>query len=197
MTGMPRLLPVAIFPVALALVPALAQNNPDCALPRADRAVHGITLGDSDSAVRVLGRDFRTVTDNPAADNAWTIFASRDNKQLLELRHHAGDVEHSYMEFEIKYGRHDRKPVKLHVYEFTTGGGIKLGMKRKAVVARMGNCFKSATKDGNEILRYEVSEPGDTRKNPLLKATNMPQYYAEYEFRSGTLIRFRFGHEPV
>jgi hypothetical protein len=184
--------------VAFVAMPALAQTNPDCALPRADRAVHGITLGNPDSAIRVLGRDFRTVMDNPASDNAWTIFASRDNKQLFELRHHAGDVEHSYMEFEVKYGRHDRKPAKLPVYEFVSAGGIKLGMRRKALVARMGNCFKSTTRDGNEVIRYEISESGDKPpSHPLLKASNMPQYYAEYEFRSGRLIRFRFGHQPV
>lgn len=182
---------------ALVSAPAFAQKSPDCALSRADRTVHGITLGNSESTIRVLGRDYRTVTDNPASDNAWSIFASRDNKQLFELRHHAGDLEHSYRELEVKYGRHDRKPMKLPVYEFTAGSGIKLGIKRKAVVGRLGTCFKSVAKGGNEIIRYEISEPGDKPQNPLLKAANMPQYYAEYEFRSGTLIRFRFGHDPV
>jgi hypothetical protein len=192
--------PTILLLTALALLPcgaAHAQKAADCTLPNADRAVHGVTLADSDSAIRVLGRDFRTVTDNPASDFAWTIFASRDNKQLLELRHHAGDLQHSFMEVEVKFGRHDRKPMKLPVYEFIAGGGIKLGMKRKAVIARMGTCFKSATKAGNEIVRYEVKEEGDKLQHPLLKAANMPQYYAEYEFRNGTLIRFRFGYEPV
>jgi hypothetical protein len=199
MSGMMRkpLLTLAVALAAFAPASARAQANPDCALPRADRAVYGITLANPESAIRVLGRDVRTVTDNPASDNAWTIFASRDNKQLLELRHHAGDLEYSYMEFEVKYGRHDRKPMKLPVYEFVAGSGIKLGMKRKAVVARMGNCFKSTSKDGNEIIRYEIAETGEKRQNPLLKAANMPQYYSEYEFRNGTLIRFRFGHAPV
>ena len=111
------------------------------------------------------------------------------------MRHHAGDAIHSYREFEVKFGRHDKKPMKLPVYEFITGKGIKLGMKRKAVLAEFGPCFKSTRKETRtEIVRYEI----DGRPRPACsKASNMPQYYAEYEFRDGILVRFKFGHEPV
>lgn len=176
---------------------ALAQKPADCALPKADRSVSGISLGDSDSAIRVIGRDARTVMEPPGSDMGWTLFASRGNRQLLALRHHAGDPQFSYREIEVKFGRHDKKPAMLPLFDFATEGGIRLGMKRKQVVARMGPCFKSTTKEKNEVIRYEISETGSTRTHPLLKAANMPQYYAEYEFHSGTLVRFRFGHEPV
>ncbi len=177
---------------------ARAQTGADCGLPKADRSVIGIALGDDASAIRVLGRDFRTVTDPPASDMGWTIFASRGNRQLLALRHHTGDVQFSFMEVEVKFGRHDKKPAILPVFDFVTGGGIKLGMKRKAIVARMGNCFKSsAAMDGNEIIRYEIAEKSGALTHPLLKAVNMPRYYSEFEFHSGTLVRFRFGYDPV
>ena len=144
---------------------------------------------------KALGEDYRTVIDDPKSDFAWWIFASRDNKQLFAMRHHAGDTIHSYREFEVKFGRHDRKPMKLPVYEFITGKGIKLGMKRKAALAKFGPCFKSTgrRRDRNRSLRDQGRESLD--RNP--KAANMPQYYAEYEFRNGILIRFKFGHEPV
>ena len=85
--------------------------------------------------------------------------------------------------------------MKLPVYEFVSGRKIRLGMKRKAVVAIFGPCFKSTRKGDTETLRYEA-EDGKTA-SPALKAANMPKYYAEYGFRSGVLVRFRFGHEPV
>jgi hypothetical protein len=46
-----------------------------------------------------------------------------------------------------------------------------------------------------EILRYEIVAESGTL--PLLKVVNMPQYYAEYDFENGRLIRFQFGHAPV
>ena len=181
----------------LCSTPALAQKPADCSLAKADRSVIGIALGDEASAIRVIGRDVRTVMEPPGSDMAWMLFAARGNRQLLALRHHAGDVEFSFREVEVKIGRHDKKPAMLPVFDFVTNGGITLGMKRKRVVARLGACFKSTMKAGNKVIRYEISETGGTLTHPLLKAANMPQYYAEYEFHSGTLIRFRFGHEPV
>ena len=182
---------------ALAQPAKTTQGNAQgCDLPNADTVVLGIKLGDSASAVKILGEDYKTIADKPLSDLAWTIFASRDNKQLLLLRHHPGDVENSFLEVEVKFGRHDRKPKNLKVYDFITGKGIKLGMKKKAVIAKFGPCFKSTeTDDDTEIVRYEIKD--EKASSGILKATNMPQYYAEYEFRNGILIRFKFGHAPV
>lgn len=180
---------------ALGAAAQPAKKQPGCDLPNADTAVHGIALGDTASTKKVLGDDYRTIVDNPASDYAWTIFASRDNKQLLLLRHHAGDLQHSYLEFEVKFGRHDRKPRNLPVYEFITGKGIKLGLKRKAVLAKFGPCFKSKETDETEIVRYEFTDGKNS--TGALKDASMLQYYAEYEFRNGILMRFKFGHMPV
>jgi hypothetical protein len=173
-----------------------AQGNAQgCDLANAETIVHGIKLADGDSTKKVLGADYRSIWSDPKSDYAWMIFASRDNKQLLMMRHHAGDTVDSYMEFEVKFGRHDRKPKNLPVYEFITGKGVKLGMKRKAVLAKFGPCFKSVTHGETETVRYEITD--ERAAAGILKGANMPQYYAEYEFRGGILIRFKFGHEPV
>ena len=66
------------------------------------------------------------------------------------LHHHAGDVQNSFREFEVKFGRHDRKPMKLPVYEFVTGKGIKLSMKRKAV--KFGSRVVSANAVRRKLL---------------------------------------------
>jgi hypothetical protein len=190
-------LAVATLLVAIASSVAAqpAKKDQGCDLPNADTTVSGIKLGDGETIKKALGEDYRTVLDDPKSDFSWWIFASRDNKQLFAMRHHAGDTIHFYREFEVKFGRHDRKPMKLPVYEFITGKGIKLGMKRKAVLAKFGPCFKSNVDDEIETIRYEIKD--EKAATGILKAANMPQYYAEYEFRNGILIRFKFGHEPV
>lgn len=195
---MPKRLLAATATLLVALIaPALAQSArkiQGCDLARADTTVHGITLGDEASFIRVIGNDRRTVLDDPTSNSAWSLYASRDNKQLLMLRHHAGDAVNSYREAEVKYGRHDRKPANLRVYEFVTGNGIKLGMRQRAVLKRLGPCFRSTHKAGNEIIRYEIQN--EKAETGVLKAKNMPQYYAEYEFHNRKLIRFAFGHSP-
>lgn len=178
---------------------AQAQTNTGCDLAKADVEIAGIRLANGDSARRVLGKDFRIVMADPQSDNPWLIVASRDNKQILRLRKHAGDVVDSYMEFEIKFGRDERRPLNLKLYEFITAQGIKLGARKKAVIARLGPCFKSTVDGKKETIRYEIKEKAEkgNYRSPLLKAANMPGYYAEYEFDRDRLVRFQFGYEPV
>jgi hypothetical protein len=178
---------------------AQAQSNTGCDLAKADVEVAGIRLANGDSSRRVLGKDFRIVMTDPQSENPWLVIASRDNKQILRLRKHAGDVVDSYMEFEIKFGRDERRPQNLKMYEFVTGQGIKLGARKKSVVAKLGPCFKSTIDGKKETIRYEIKEKAEKNnyRSPLLKAANMPEYYAEYEFDRDRLVRFQFGHEPV
>lgn len=197
MTRLIALLLALVLTGAPAFAQPKEQKGPGCDLANADTTVHGITLANSESTRRVLGADYKSVLSDRMSDYAWVIFASRDNKQLLRLRHHAGDLADSYMEFEVKYGRDSRQPKQLKVYEFLSGKGAKLGMTKKQVVALFGPCFRSVTKEGSEIVRYEIEADQGAEQPPLLKAANMPGYYAEYEFRSGRLVRFAFGYPPV
>ncbi len=170
-----------------------------CDLAKADVEVAGIRLANADSTRRVLGKDYRVVLSDPQSDQPWLVLASRDNKQLLRLRKHAGGSADSYMEVEVKYGRDEHRPQNLKMYEFVTGNGVKLGMRRKALVAKLGPCFKSEVKGRAETLRYELKEKAEkgSFQSPLLKTANMPQYYAEYEFDRDRLVHFRFGHAPI
>jgi hypothetical protein len=61
-------------------------------MPNADTSVHGIALGDGDSARRALGENRRVVPNDPSPDFPWHALSSRDGRQTLRLRHHAGDV---------------------------------------------------------------------------------------------------------
>jgi hypothetical protein len=69
---------------------AASKKGPGCRLPNADSSVHGITLGDDDSTRRVLGWNYKAVPDDPNTDFPWYAFASRDGRQILRLRRHAG-----------------------------------------------------------------------------------------------------------
>jgi hypothetical protein len=185
----------AAFWAAMLGAAAAQPAKKGCDLPNADRSIHGVTLGNAKSAREVLGEDHRNVVNDPQTDFPWILFASRDNKQLLAFRHHAGDIVDSYLEVEVKFARDSRKPPNLHVFEFVTGQGIKLGMKRRPFVRKMGPCFSSVIKGTTETIRYEIKELEP--KSAILKVANMPQYYAEYEFDHGVLVRMKFGYEPV
>lgn len=196
-----RMRRVLILVVTLVLAMPQAANaarkkGPGCLLPNADTSVHGIALGDDNSTRRVLGKNYKATPDDPSTDFPWYAFASRDSKQTLRLRSHAGGVVDSYLEFEVRRGR-DPKATPLAADSFVSGKGVKLGMARKQVVALFGPCFTTQRKGRTEIVRYEIEQDFDKQTSPILKAANMPQYYAEYEFEAGRLIRFTFGHEPV
>jgi len=191
----------AFIIAALALTVSLAsyahaapKKGPGCLLPNADTTLHGITLGDYKSTEKVLGRDRRGAPDNPDTDFPWYAFASRNGQETMRLRRHAGDVVDSYMEFEVRRGT-DEKAVPLAANRFVSGKGVKLGMSRQAVVALFGPCFRATRNGKTETLRYEIEE--DPPRSRVLKNANMPQYYAEYEFEDGKLVRFAFGHDPV
>jgi hypothetical protein len=187
---------ILVLAVSAGTSHATSRKSHGCLLPNADTVLHGIKLGDSKSTERVLGRDRRGAPDDPGTDFPWYAFSSSDGRQTMRLRRHAGDVVDSYMEVEVRRGR-DAKALPLATSSFVTGKGVRLGMTRKQVTALFGPCFTAVRKGKTERLRYEIAEDSDKPKSPVLKAANMPQYYAEYEFENGVLVRFAFGHEPV
>jgi len=190
------MLAVALLLALPQIAEAKSKKGPGCLLPNADTTLHGITLGDYRSTQRVLGRDRRGAADNPDTDFPWYAFVSRDGRQVMRLRRHAGDVLDSYLEFEVRRGP-DPKAIPLEADRFVSGKGVRLGLTRKDIVALFGPCFTASRNGKTETLRYEVAEDTDKPNSPVLKAANMPQYYAEYEFEHGRLVRFTFGHEPV
>jgi hypothetical protein len=175
---------------------AAPKKGPGCLLPNADTVLHGIALGDDDSTRRVLGKTYKATPDDPNTDFPWYAFASRDGAQTMRLRSHAGGVVDSYLEFEVRRGR-DPKATLLAAGGFVSGKGVKLGMARGQIVALFGPCFTTRRNGRTEIVRYEIEQDFEKQTSPALKAANMPQYYAEYDFENGKLVRFAFGHDPV
>jgi hypothetical protein len=76
---------------------------------------------------------------------------------------------------------------------FASGLGVALGMTPAEIVKRFGTCIKSRDKNGDdETIQYAID---GADKDDKLKTYGYPTYYAEYEFRSEKLVRFRFGFE--
>ena len=187
--------------VAFATVLATAPTQPAagagegaCRALWPDTAVSGIGLGDADSARRILGNDYRYFGHEPQTDYPWAHFMSRDGKQMLSLRHHAGDLAHSHMELSVRYAGASTVEQSLATDAFVTDRGIRLGVSQRFVRARIGACARTApTGTGAETIRYEITQA----RSPLLARHRMPRYYATYEFQHGRLVRFQFGFDPV
>jgi hypothetical protein len=101
-------------------------------------------------------------------------------------------VEDEYAEVEVRQAGPEALALKdLPVESFKTGRGVELGMSVAQVQALFGTCFKSRQKTGDELFfEYEIS---DADRDPELAKFGYPIYYAEYEFKKGKLVRFRFG----
>jgi hypothetical protein len=64
-------------------------------------------------------------------------------------------------------------------------------MNSAEVLALFGTCLKTRQKSASGLfLEYEIA---NADRDAELKGYGFPVYYAEYEFQSDKLIRYRFG----
>jgi hypothetical protein len=205
--------------ISLALIGALALlltatgssiARPGVCKPRSPDAVlrvKGINVLDSNAVGRLVGENYKIV--KTESDFPWSVYVSRNARQTLALRTHAGGGQFDFQEVEIKdlalakpdivgddvayyIGQEPRDQV-LPVTIFMTIKGIRLGVTRSFVTARIGPCGVFKRRGPMETIRYELTD----ETHPVLKKAGMPAYYAEYQFRRGKLVRFRFGFDPV
>jgi hypothetical protein len=137
------------------------------------------------------------------------VFISTDASQTLALRTHAGGTHFDFQEIEVKdialgpkqllgdqpayyVGREPRDQI-LPTTAFVTPRGIRLGVSKDFVTRRIGRCNRTVRSGPMETIHYALAD----ERHPLLRKAGMPHYYAEYQFRRGKLVRFRFGFAPV
>lgn len=161
-----------------------------CRMKAPDTSISDIVLTDRESAKRVVGsgaKIFESEDDLPHAR-----FVSTNGAQELVLFSHYGADEDEYAEVEVRVGSAEALTLQdLPVESFKTGRGVELGMSVREVQALFGTCFKTRQQTGQELFfEYEIA---NADRDPELKGFGYPVYYAEYEFRRGKLIRFRFG----
>jgi hypothetical protein len=157
-----------------------------------DLSVFGIKLNDEESAIKQVGAGPVLIEDSEDLPRA--RFVSKDGVQELILYAHYGAPVDEYAEVEVKLaGSEAMTLTELPTEVFASGLGVALGMSPTEIVKRFGTCIKSRDKNGDdETIQYAID---GADKDDKLKTYGYPTYYAEYEFRSEKLVRFRFGFE--
>ncbi len=105
---------------------------------------------------------------------------------------HFGAVDDEYAEAEVRVAGTEALALKdLTIDTFKTGRGVELGMSVAQVQALFGTCTKTRQKTGADLfIEYEIE---NADRDAELKGFGYPIYYAEYEFKSRKLVRYRFG----
>ncbi len=165
-------------------------NKSKCAFIDPDTSVVGIKIGDVESTLRILGNKIKLEGDSTH------IFYSNDKKQKLGLTVHPGSHYSQVDIFNISYSDKSMNNYRqINSKEFETEKGIKLGLSKRDIIEKLGNCYvaKDSTKNYIE-LNYRIELPNDS-KTKLLTTNNMPTYYAIYKLTNDKLENIEFGFE--
>ena len=182
---------VAVCALLALVAPGLSgEARAQCRMKSPDTTISGITLTDSESAVRVVGADAELIENDHDLPHA--RFVSTNGAEELVLFAPYGANPDEYAEAEVRVAGTEALTLRdLPIETFRTGHGVALGMTIKEVEALFGRCVKSRQRSGNEVfIEYEIK---DADRDPELSRFSYPLYYAEYEFLRGKLVRFRFG----
>lgn len=159
-----------------------------CIFDIPDTSLSNIKLKDAKSATIILG------VKRLNGDTTYN-FSSKDKKEVLGVTVHPGDNYSQISIFQVRYADKSNQATVLKIDNFKTEKGIRLGLSRKEIIARLGNCYSVADSTKySYVINYRVEEPNDS-KTKLLERQNMPIYYATYKFTSDKLIEYEFGFE--
>ena len=157
-----------------------------------DNIVPDISVNDiklSDTTTVVLGySDLKYNVIEDKEELPYVIFTNENKTEILKLYLFYGTKKNEFYQAEIS--PYDKKivPNPTKYANFSTEGGIKLGISKKDLIKIKGNNFVET----NHVLRYEIS---DYEKSHFLEKYNMPIYFAEYTFDQDKLCKIYFGFE--
>jgi len=162
----------------------------NCDFNEPDTSLCGITLRNSISADKVIGKE------NKTDEREQYHFYSKMNVETLTLTQHTGDGKNQISVFNVTYSNKAYYGYKqLNFDTFKTEKGIKLGMTKQEVINRLGKCYVAVDSTKNLIeLYYRIENPKDSRTK-ILESNNMPVYYATYGFWKNELKQYEFGFE--
>ena len=162
----------------------------NCVFSNPDTSVIGIKIRNAESTLKILGQKTKLEGDSTH------VFYSSNKKQILGLRVHPGDYYSQVSIFDISYSENQSKNLRIiNSEEFKTEKGIKLGINKKEIIEKLGNCYtaKDSTENSMQMF-YSIELPKDS-KSKLLEKNNMPIYYAKYKLVGNKLINIEFGFE--
>jgi len=166
----------------------LKKSN--CFFSEPDTSLCGITLRNSKSATKIIG------SENIIDKLDHYRFYSKLERETLTLTQHPGDVKNQISIFKVEYSNklsYDFK--QLNIDTFKTEKGIKLGLTKKQIIEKLGNCYAPIDSTKNYIELYYIIEQPKDSKSKILENNNMPQYFASYKLRNNRLEEFEFGFE--
>jgi len=167
-----------------------ALKKSGCFLANPDTSICGIKIRDAESATRIVGNK------NKADSIGQYHFYSKLESETLTLTQHPGDGASQISLFKVEYSnKASYNYRRLPVDAFESEKGIKLGMTKGQIIARLGNCYAGLDSTNGYIeLHYRIELPKDSRTK-LLQSNSMPAYYASYKLWNDKLGKFEFGFE--
>ncbi|MGL3001375.1 hypothetical protein [Flavobacterium sp. RSSB_23] len=166
------------------------EKQLSCTFSEPDTSVVGIKIRNAESILNILGEKTKL-----EGDSTYILY-SNDKKQKLELTIHPGESYNQVSIFNISYTyKSNLKLRQIKSKEFETEKGIKLGISKRQIIEKLGNCYivKDSSKNSIE-LNYRLELPNDS-KTKILKTNNLPIYYASYKLTNDKLESIEFGFE--
>ena len=156
-----------------------------------DTSIGPISLDNRKNVTEYLGENVMERL-NDTAMMPHSSVLSKDSKQRFTLYFHPGNSKNKFSEFKVNYVRKTKNNEKVTNTEvFKTENGVKLGITKSELKSLKGKPDSVYT---NSALTYHYIID-DFENSKFLKKYYMPNYYADYKFKNGYLIEFRFGFE--
>ncbi|HCS20254.1 MAG TPA: hypothetical protein DIW47_06780 [Bacteroidetes bacterium] len=155
-----------------------------------DTSIGQISLNNTKNVRKYLGEDaMKRLIDN-GLPNSFVL--SSDSKQRLTFYFHPGNVKNCFSEFQVNYTKQpDRKARLCTDTVFVTESGIKLGMSMGEIRSIKGEP-DSVSNGKMTVLYYQII---DQKNSLFLQRYRYPCYYANFTFKNGFLIEYKFGFE--
>lgn len=166
----------------------LKKSN--CFFDEPDISLSGIILRNSESATKIVG------SENSMDSLGQYRFYSRLESEILTLTQHPGDSKNQISIIKVKKSDKTSDGFKeLNFDTFTTERGIRLGLTKKQIIEKLGDCYAPIDSTKNYIELYYVIEQPKDIKSKILEKNNMPKYFASYKLWNERLEQFEFGFE--
>ena len=181
---MKKILTILIFIIPLVCFGQKSDLKPDV-------SVSGIRLKDG-SSVEAIFPHYKELLDFPLAAEIFLL--NSDESETLTISFYPGSDAYSPMEFHVtstdKKQLNKSKTVKLNVSRFKTESNIKLNISMEDLFKIMGKDFKLEKNGEQEIVKYRIN---NIESSEFLKSYGLPEYFANFTFQKGSLIKFDLG----
>ena len=156
-----------------------------------DVSVIGIKLRDVYSMDKKFP-NYKKLLDFPLEAEVYLL--NKDESETLTVSFYAGTSADEPMEFHISMTDETQlnklKTIKLNVDRFTTESNIKLHISKDDLIKIKGQNYKLEKYGDLEIVKYRID---NIETSDFLQSFGLPEYFADYTFQKGKLLKVDFG----